>query len=351
MNNFQILKTSIALGILAAVSGCSEDPEVDPTGTPADVVVINEGNFSSGDGTFSTFNSVTGEVNLSVFASRNGFPVAASIQNAIVFDEKIFAVTNASDKIEVIDLETFESEAVIASGFSNPFSFAAIGDKGYVTNWGTFNNSTFLYENSFITIIDLSDYTVVDSIERAVQPQHVIAVGGFFYVSNVRENTVTVFDPTDDEVETDIDVSAGPDRMVIDSGDDIWLICNSGDMVKIDTETNTVEKTISGIQVAGFNERMVINDDRDQIYYLSSSGWPDYNTAIYSIGLDATTAPADPIVSGSNYYGVGISPDDILYIADANAFQGNGTVYRYDLEGTEIGQFNAGRGPNGFIFR
>lgn len=105
------------------------------------------------------------------------------------------------------------------------------------------------------------------------------------------------------------------------------------------------------MQGSGYNEKMVINEAGDQLYYLSSSGWPDYNTAIYMLGIDANAAPTEAVVSGANYYGLGISPDDELYVTDANAFQGNGTVYRYSLDGTEINSFSAGRGPNGFIFR
>ena len=176
----------------------------------------------------------------------------------------------------------------------------------------------------------------------------------FFFLHNnflIEEHILTIFDATDDQVETDIDVSSGPDRMVIDMNGDIWVICNSGSIEVIDTETNAIEKTIANVQVTGFNEKMIINDARDKIYYLSSSGWPDYNTSVYTLGLDAEDAPSEPLLSGTNYYGIGISNEGILYVGDANAFQGNGFVYRYSLDGTEIDQFPAGRGPNGFLFR
>ena len=337
-------------GLLLFTISCNE-PDKMISDPGADVIIINEGNFSSADGTLSTFNTFSDEVDLSVFASTNGFPLAATIQNAVIVGDKIYAVTNAADKLEVIDLETFESLAHINAGLSTPYSFAASGDKGYLTNWGTYNSETYGYDDPFIAVVDLTNHTISTTIERSSKPQYVVSVGGFFYVSNPDAGTVTVFDATDDQVETDIDVSSGPDRMVIDMNGNIWVICNSGNIDVIDTETNVIEKTITGIQVTGFNEKMTINDSGDKIYYLSSSGWPDYNTSIYEIGLDATDAPSEPLLSGTNYYGIGISKESILYVGDANAFQGNGSVFRYNLEGTEIDQFPAGRGPNGFLFR
>lgn len=318
---------------------------------PADVIVINEGNFQSGDGSFSTYNSVTEEVALSVFASTNGYPIGATIQNTRIFNGKIYAVTNSPDKLEVIDAQSFASVAYINQGFSSPYAFAAIGDKGYVTNWGTYNSETWSFENPFIAIVDLESNTVTSTIDRDIKPQDVVAVGDYFYVSNGGGSSVTVFNASTDEVVTDITVSEKPDRMVLDAEQDIWLICSSGNIVEIDTETNTVEKTITDVQVSGFNEKMVINEESNKLYYLSSSGWPDYETAVYELALNASSAPSEALISGTNFYGLGISPDNVVYVADANAFQGNGSVVRYSLDGTKLNSFATGRGPNGFIFR
>lgn len=352
MRKLYISRIMIGSVLLLLLGGCSEDePEKDSQESLADVMVINEGNFQSGDGTFSTYNSQTGEVQLSVFAAANGFPLGAAIQHAVLFEGNVYAVTNASDKLEVIDGESFESIGYIDTGLSTPYAFAATGDKGYVTNWGTFNSESGSYEGSFIAVVDLDAYTITTTIPREVRPQGVVAVGDYFYVANVDGSTVTVFDAEDDKMVTDISVSEHPDRMVVDAEGDIWLICNSGNIVEIDAATNTVVRTISDVQHIGFNEKMVINDEGDKLYYLSSSGWPDYETAVYELETSAIAAPAEPIISGQNFYGVGISLDDIVYVADANAFQGNGSVIRYQLDGTRIDSFAAGRGPNGFIFR
>ena len=318
---------------------------------PADVIVINEGNYQSGDGSFATYNSLTEKSTLSVFASANGYPIGGTIQRAKIYQDQIYAVTNAADKLEVMDAGSFESITYLNSGFANPHAFAATGDKGYVTNWGIYNSETWMYENSFITILDLTSHQVVDSLMLDDQPQDVVAVKDYFYVSNVMSNTIMVIDASNDQVVKHIEVAQGPDRMAVDAEDNIWVICTSGNLVKVNTSDQAVEKTISGLQVSGFNEKMVINSSGDKLYYLSAGMWPDYESAVYELDIHATSAPDEPVITGNNFHGVGISPDNILYVADANAFQGNGSVIRYSLEGVKLSSFAAGRGPNGFIFR
>lgn len=337
----------LGVALLGLVSCSDEEPK--PV-TPADVIVINEGNFSSGDGTFSTYNTATEDVSLSVFAAANGFPIAATIQNVTTYNDKLYAVTNAGDKVEVINSETFESEALINSGFQNPYSFAAIDNKAYVTNWGSLNSETYAWEGSFISVIDLTSNTVMDSIKLDVQPQHVLAYNGRFYVSNVGGSTISVYDPATNGVIETIEVSFGPDKMVVDVNDDIWVMCTSGALVKIDGETNEVELTISEINGSGYNEKMVISEAGDVIYYVGTSAWPDATTFVYELAITETAAPESELISGEHFYGVGIS-NEVIYVTDQNAYQGNGFVHRFGLDGAEINTFAAGRIPSGFIFR
>ncbi|RED99391.1 YncE family protein [Marinoscillum furvescens] len=312
----------------------------------ADVVVINEGNFQSGDGSFSTYNTQSQETNLSVFAAANGYPLAATIQNAVEFDGMIYAVTNASDKLEILDAGSFESEAYISGEFSNPYAFAAIGTKGYVTNWGPFN-ANWQLEESTISVVDLNEHKVVKTINVEEQAQHVLAVNGSFYVSHVGGSSISVYNATDDSKTATIATGSGPDKMVMDAEGDLWVICRSGELAEINLTTNEVSKTITGIQGLAWNEKMVIDESGSTLYYLGTSG---EDKAVYSLATSAEVAPDAPLITGSNFYGIGVK-GDVIYVADNNGYQGNGQVLMYSLAGEEKGSFPAGRGPNGFIFR
>ncbi|NJL13464.1 MAG: hypothetical protein HC913_10960 [Microscillaceae bacterium] len=322
-----------------------------------DVVVVNEGNFQSADGTLSTINSQTGAVSLEAFASTNGFPVAATIQNVIEHNGLYYAVCNAPDKIEVFRKDNFASVATIRPGFgapvvfNSPFSLAIIGNTAYVSNWGTLNFTTFIWENSTLVKVNLLTNALEEAITLDAQPQHLLVIDGKIYMALVGSDEIAVFDPATDQITERIEVPAGPDRMVLDRNDRLWVICNSGALVRINPATNAVEATISNIPNAGFNEKMVIDDEGDTLYWLSSAGFPTTN-AVYSLDITQTTAPTTPIISGQNWYGIGISPDtDLLYVADSKAFQSNGEVLRYQANGQPIDTLAAGRGPNGFLFR
>ena len=353
MTKIKITIKLIAILLLAFISSCGEDePVMDPTPMyQADVLVINEGNFLSGDGTISTIDLTLNEVEFSKFASTNGFPMAATIQSVTSYDNKYYFVTNNSHKIEVTD-SNFKSMATIKSSddiiFSSPFDMAATGTTGFVSDWGQYNSGTFSFENGFIGVIDLTTSQLIAKIERASQPQDLLVLNGGLYVSNVSSNTISVLNPNTYVEDETIEVSFGHDKMLTDKNGKLWVICTSGNLVQIDPETNIVLKTIDGINTQGFNEKFVINQAGDKLYYLSFD-WGTSMGAVYELDITATDPPTDPIILSQNSYGLGIQ-NDLIYLGNSNAFQGNGVIEQYSLDGELQNTFDCGRGPNGFIF-
>ena len=91
-----------------------------------------------------------------------------------------------------------------------------------------------------------------------------------------------------------------------------------------------------------------MNKAGNQIFYYKGK-------SVYSISTSATEAPSSALLTESTatgFYGIGIDPEtDVLYLGDSKVFIGNGEVYRYNVSGTLVDHFTAGRGPNGFAFR
>ena len=99
---------------------------------------------------------------------------------------------------------------------------------------------------------------------------------------------------------------------------------------------------------------MAIDGGGVNIYLLTNSYAPDFSFTENSVVKIRTNDPqsTDVIFSSKNLYGIGVDPEsNIIYLANSNAFIGNGTIIRIDSEGNEIDTFPAGRAPNGFIFR
>ncbi|MEQ9167515.1 MAG: hypothetical protein RLO12_14755 [Fulvivirga sp.] len=344
-NIFKLFVLSIFL-----ITSCSDD-DSGPS-FQSNVLVINEGNFLSAEGSITGFNSSTGEVEADLYHSTNGFAIAATIQQVETFGNEFFITCNNPDKLEVINSTSLMNSGTISEGFASPYAFAAKGDKGFVTNWGTYNSDTYGYDDPFLAVVDLTDLTISYTIPWDFQPQDVLVIGGNLYVSNVNSNSITVLDIATLEEVVSIETPTGPDKMELDAAGDIWVICTSGNLAKIDAATNEVVKTIENVPTSGFNEKMVLNAEKNKIYFLSTTYDADWvaTSNVFEISTTASSAPSTPIVSSASFYGIGID-GEVLYVGDHNNYQGNGTVFRYDLQGEEIDNFESGINPNGFIFR
>lgn len=335
---------------LVLFTACSDD-ENGPSFF-SDVLVINEGNFLSAEGSISGYNSSIDSTQLGIYENSNGFAISATVQRVESFNGNYIMTTNNPDKLEMLDVNDLALKNSIITDLATPFSFAGSGNIGFVTNWGTYNSATFQFENPFISVIDMTDFTVSSKIDWDFQPQDLLVIGSSLYISNVNSTSISIMDINSLDITGSIETPYGPDIMELDAEGDIWVICTSGNLVEIDQSTNEVKKTITGVSTSGFNEKMVFNASKDKLYFLSTVYDANWNvtTSVFECSTSASEAPATPLVESTSFYGIGID-DDVLYVGDHNNYQGNGTVFMFDLEGNELGSFESGIVPNGFIFR
>ncbi len=344
-------------------TGCAPDKEVlTPSGKyESGIFVTNEGNFSDSDGSVSYYDTDSSKVYPDIFAAENNREINGLIQLIRMHEENAYIITNVADKIEVVQAGTFTSVASITpsdtSELQNPVDFAAVGDKGYVANWGPVNAAFGPDPQSFITILNLNNHTISDTIQLPVRPQQMLAVGNKIYVAGSSSNLVYIIDAQSDAIADSIEVSKAPYSFTIDKNGKVWVLCTGdfmapeGNLVRINPATNAVEATIL-LTGQSPNGKTAINGSGDQIYYLTSTGYNPSTDQVFALPIDATAVSTDPVVSGSNFYGIGINPENNeLLVADNNAFQGNGTVIVYQSDGTKIRDFSVGRAPSGFLFR
>lgn len=353
------MKSFIYLYVLLSISifsACQRE-ETKPKGKyDTGVFVINEGNFAESDGSVSFFDPITNVVSHAIFeAENNNQELNATIQSSLLYKNNIYLIGNNADKIVVVEAETFKNIATITSAqqLVNPQDLAVVGNKGYVSNWGDVTKAFGPNPESFISVIDLVNNNITKTIPLPARPQGVIAYGNNIYVALAGSNLIAVINSLTDELSGSITVPQGPSRMVLDANNKIWATSTSGSLVKINPENNSVEATISTGSVKP-DGKLAINGAKDKIYFLSSTYLPDYTTAgaIYELLISATTAPTTPLITQKNAYGIGVNPaDNIIYVANSNAFQGNGTIIRYKPDGTQLNNFAAGRGPSGFMFK
>lgn len=351
MKNMRVFLFALLAAMSFAVASC-DDEDNKPKGAYADgVFVVNEGNFLHADGTVSYINRSSGEVTNDLFGVVNaGRALGDVVQSMTVAGDLAYVVVNNSNKVEVVNANTFEASYTL-SGLKLPRYFTTVGNKGYVTEWVSF------VDKGRVSVVDLNSHTITGSVTTDYGAENIVEAGGKLFVSNNFTNTVSVIDPATLQVVQTLEVGDSPGNFVKDHQNKLWVICgggsdanydplNNGRLVQIDVAAHTVTKTIE--LNANVSETVAINKAGNQLFYYKGK-------SVYRVNTTDAAGPSAPLLTEAaavSFYGIGIDPEtDILYVADAKAFQGNGTVYTYSTDGSARGTFTVGIAPNNFVFK
>ncbi len=329
-----------------------------PAGAYADngVFVVNEGNFGTPNGSVSYYKKDSKEVVHGIFSKENDKrPLGDVVQSMATYGTRAFIVANNSNKIEVVNAATFKSEGVI-EGLSAPRYFAALNnEKGYVTEWLP-AKPDWSYGKGRVSVIDLKTFNVLKRIELGVQPEQLLISGGKVYVTNMGGNTVAVINTATDVIEKNISVTFGPNSLVLDNTNTLWVLSSgnkdwnlpesqytAGALSKINTATGTVTSTLTLPKATALANQLVASKSKDALYY-------NYDGKVYKQNTAAATL-SHTLLLNKSYYGLGVDPaTGNIYTGDANNFSGDGTVFIYQPDGTQVSSFKTGIAPNGFVF-
>src|SRR5688572_11771045 len=342
----------ILVSVLAFSFSSCDDDDTNPQGKFEEgVLVVNEGNFQDADGTISHISS-DGTVTQDLFgAANNGLALGDVVQSMSVDGRFAYIVVNNSNKMEVVDANTFVAEYTLKN-LLLPRYFTTLNGIGYLTEWVSFTDP------GRVAIIDLQNHVVTESITTDFGAENTIAHQGKLYVSNNFTNTVSVIDPVNKKVIKTIEVGDSPGEFLIDSQNMLWVICagayqaEDGALVQLDPAKSDDESANSILKTVELNanvsSKAAINKAKDKIFYYKGS-------SVYAVNTSDTQAPTSAVFTESkvsSFYGIGIDPEtDILYMTDSKSFAGNGTVYQYSLAGIAMDDSEVGVGPNSFVFR
>lgn len=342
----------ILLTVLSVSFSSCDDDDNKPKGQFEEgVLVVNEGNFQDANGTISHI-SPDGTVTQDLFGTvNNGLALGDVVQSMTIDKDLAYIVVNNSNKMEVVNANTFVAEYSLKN-LALPRYFTTFEGKGYLTEWVSFS------EPGRVAIIDLQNHVITESITTDFGAENIIAHQNKIYVSNNFSNTVSVIDPVNKEVVKTIEVGNSPGEFLVDNQNMLWVICaggyqaEDGELVQLDPAKSDDEAANSILKTVELNanvsSKAAINKAKDKIFYYKGN-------SVYVLSTSDTEAPASALLTeaeASSFYGIGIDPEnDVLYMADSKSFAGNGTVYRYNLSGTVIDNFTAGVGPNSFEFK
>jgi hypothetical protein len=310
------------------------------------VIILNEGNFSQANGNMAFYKFSSNEITPDVVkAENNGTGINATIQRTFddQVNQKLYAVTNSPDQLLIFNGKTFKNEGAITTGLANPYGVAVASGKAFVSEWGTTNFVT--YPNAKIQIVDVATRQITASIAVGKEVNGMLELNSKIYVAVTGGNEIWVINSNSNAVETKIATANKPNAMEVDANGKIWVLCSSGNLVRINPINNQVEATLSGVSVLGFDEKLAIDALRQNLYWISGTG-------IFRMSISATSAPTVPLITGDKFYGLGVNSNTNQIIAGVTNYSSIQEVHFYNTNGAFGSKIAAnGYQPKGFLFR
>ncbi len=351
LNNFLLLFAFLGLFLNA----CTSDPAPPQTSVAYDhgVLIVNEGNFFSGDGEISHYNKETGKVTNNLYQTVNGVVLAAYIEQARVFGENVYIVDSnmGGAKVVAVDKASFQEKGRV-EGLEIPRDVAVADNKLFVADWGNYDEEgNFTNPNSFVAVADIDEGSITKKIPVSSRPQSIVSHNGMIYVVCEESKEVIKINPTSQEIVARKTLDASPKELFV-SGDQLVLYSTVGQDLHLGVINTTDLSSTQNVFDIPHSTRVVL-DDEGQAWALTSAYSTDYsytdNAVVnFSVSGDGTV---QTVFEARNLRGIGIDKSqNQLYIADDNGIQGNGTVVITDLQGTEIQKLHVGRVPSKFFF-
>ena len=344
----------ILLSIVIFFNACDNDDDTISGIFSDGVFITNEGAYGAGNGSVS-FYSYDGDTIINgIFESINNRSLGDVVQSLTVHNDRAYVVVNGSNKIEVVQNYDFIEYGIITDLISPRYFVGINNNKGYVTQWG---------EDGVVKVIDLDGLAVIKTIAVGAGPEHLMYHNDYIYVANsgglTNDNTISVIDPSTDEVIKTITLNGdSPRDFAVDANGDLWVLCNgyieydytdwsvisetASKLIRINPTTNVVAQTIT-ISDNQHPTCLESGINGNNLFYGGGFGYQ----GIYKMDITSTTIPSTPLLD-KYYYGFNVNPETgNIYALEAPSFTANGTLWRYSTDGTELGSYEAGIGPNG----
>jgi len=333
------LRLLVASLVGAIFMGCEQDNPLQPEPGNTDkgayqIVIGNEGGFTYGNASLQIYDPETDQLRDDVFQTANQRPLGDVMQDVKLIGDRLYAVLNNSNRVEVIDTSSF---MVIGSilGLTSPRYMLSISEqKCYVTD--------FLAEA--IHIVNPVLFEKTGTISLPGWSEELIMVDETVWVTNRESEYIYLIDPAADKVVDSVRVAYGSGAIGQDGAGFIWTYCAGdpanqrvGGLFRIDAQTKAVVQSFDLPADGGLFPRLAFDADRDTLFYLQNG--------VQVLDIQANNLPSEAYIpaDGRNWYGLGYDPyRHQIWVGDARDYQRSGDVYRYGRQGQLVGQFKGG---------
>lgn len=366
--------------VLFGLFACqSDDPVIDDDtqtpGTggvdePTDVrgfYLLNEGNMSMNKASLDFMDYDSGNYTRNVFSKANPDAVGGlgDVGNAIgIYGSKLYVVVNASNKVEVLDVDTGVRLKQIDIDNGRYIAFG--NGKAYLSSYlGTIGDPNA--PNGIVAEIDTTSLKITRRVEVGRQPEELVVYDGKIYVANSGgysppdyESTVSVIDVSTFMETNRIEVAINLHRLKMDSEGDLY-VTSRGDYYEIpsrlfviDTKTERIKKTFD-IGVSN----LVIHKDIAYMYNAEFS----FITGDYDISYTMLDTKTETFLETSYIaeaykdlikipYGIAVHPlTDEVMVTDAKDYVTPGSLHCFSPNGELKWSVETGDIPAHFAFK
>lgn len=339
-----VIKLFYGVLFVSLMLSCTKETEEKATVYQKGVLILNEGNYNDFNASVSWFSPDSNEFENDVFYNVNGRPLGNVGQNIATHNNLGFIVVNASSKLEIVDLENFQSTGTVE--IFQPRSFLPLNNSEGLLTYRSYPGK--------VALVNTQAAMVTDSITVGNYPgkmlrhnDNVLVMNGEFGL----DNSITVINAETLDSVTTVVVSDGTVEAVTDKNNNVWVLCSGksiydivgetdAKLVQLDAIDYSVKKEfVLGIQGDYFNPtKMIIDKAGENIWYIENNG-------IYRHMVSAGELDEEPVIAGS-FSAIALTSEGKLYATVNNGYTSTGEFQVYTSEGNMEKSYETGVAPN-----
>jgi len=343
MHKFRALFACIfSVWFTSCITEPKQIPDVPIVNTTNRVGILCEGNYMWGNARFDVYSVDSNKLYPNVFESENKKPIGDVLQSGYFDGSSIWLTVNNSGKILKLNSNTYKQIN----------SRGSLRSPRYLLPAGKYIFCSDIQANA-ISVLDSTSLQTIKEI--GVYPKQTSSRFGWTEQMILWQNKVTVacydgkilmIHPLNLDT-TQIASDSGSQNMVVDGYNRLWILASVNGVSSLSCfgENLKLEKKISFPKNYSLS-RLAISPEKDQLYFIGQN-------QVHSLSIESTVY-SDRITvfdKAKNCYGIGIDPrNGWLYVADAQDYVSNGTVYVVNRNGKIINTLTTGVIPADFIF-
>ncbi|MBD8080879.1 YncE family protein [Chryseobacterium caseinilyticum] len=325
----------------ATVSGVQEPENINIKG----LYVLNEGNMGSNKASIDFFDYSTGGFTKNYYNAQNPTVVNSlgDVGNDIkVYKDKLYAVINLSNFVEVMDAKTAKHIGEIKIPNCRYINFH--GNYAYITSYG---GAVGVSQPGYVVKVDVNTLQIVGQVDVGKQPDELEVVGDKLYVANSGgysypdyDNTISVIDLNTFTEIKKIPVAINLSKIKKDDTGKLW-VTSRGNFGNIPAKTYVLnpqnDQVVKEINLPISDFSIIEN----RLYYFSyeytssgtSSGYGIINTDTFA------QTSSNFITDGTQSqivipYGIAANPENgDIFIGDAKDYTSSGELFCYNKFG------------------